>query len=98
VSGAVLRALSRDEATVELRYRGDADRLRTALAQQDLMLEDPPTVDQFASPLPPYGGVPGAPAYGGVPGMPGAVMQEDLAAAGAGNGRWTLRWAGAAVP
>lgn len=91
VSDAALRSLSRDAATVELRYRGDLDRLRLALEQRDLMLEGAPAADGFATPLP-YGEP--------VPGMP------DPASAGAGAGagfgaaeeHWTLRWAGAAVP
>jgi hypothetical protein len=90
VSDAVLRSLSRDAATVELRYRGDPDRLRLALERQDLMLEGGAAVDGFTSPLP----------YGAPPPVPEAAGPQDLAYAGAGSvpGGWTLRWAGAAAP
>lgn len=73
VARADLRRLSRQEAEVELVYYGDPERLRAALARQDLHLERAaPTVPPMQ---PMAGALPGAPVP---PGMPALPVQQPV--------------------
>ncbi|ACI98953.1 DUF2066 domain-containing protein [Rhodospirillum centenum] len=74
-------SLARDRAELELTCLGDTARLRTALAQQDLLLTEEPATGPFDAPSS-YGGPPVA--------EPGAAMPAGAAPAPV----WRLVWRG----
>lgn len=80
VARADLRRLTRQGAEVELVYYGDTERLRSALARQDLQLER-------AEPTVPFAQVPSAPVPPGMPALPVLPVQP-------GGGPWRLYPAG----
>jgi hypothetical protein len=100
VTGVEVKSLNRNQAEMVLAYTGDTDRLRTALAQRDLVLSQAPMPVFPPQPQPGLSPAPGFPAQPGFAGQPGVPAQPGFPAPLApvpAEEVWQLRWSGAAA-